>query len=236
VVTGSGTRSSARRNGHGRTSWTVKDPGHSQETIAAPKKSWRQQRQRGAGMRKQRGGADGSPRVSPNFLCLPEGKRETGQAPCYAVERMVSPVRVHSPVRYIPAPRIGRAKVGIEPGAMKPALRIWSPVRLLGPAYMAPALRMVSPLRQHSPVRAIPPRRTGKATGSIQPSKVGQARCSRASRLSVAAGVSRLSGATESPACPALPESPACPALPESQSRGARAPQSRGARASAPQS
>ncbi|XP_052314142.1 proline-rich protein 36-like isoform X1 [Oncorhynchus keta] len=106
--------------------------------------------------------------------------RGTGQAPCYAVERMVSPVRVHSPVRYIPGPRIGRDRVGIEPGAMKPALRIWSPVHLLGPAYMAPALRMVSQVRQHSPVRAIPPRLTGLATGSIQPGKVGQARCSRA--------------------------------------------------------
>ena len=107
-------------------------------------------------------------------------ERGTGHAPCYAVEHTVSPVRVHSPVRYIPAPRIGRARVGIESVAMKPALRIWSPVRLLGPAYMAPALRMVSPVHQHSPVRAIPPRRTGMATGSIQPGKVGQARCSRA--------------------------------------------------------
>ena len=106
--------------------------------------------------------------------------RGTGQAPCYAVERTVSPVRVQSPVRYIPAPRIGRARVGIEPGAMKPALLIWSPVRLLGPVYMAPALCMVSPVRQDSPVRAIPPRRTALATGSIQPGKVGQARCARA--------------------------------------------------------
>ena len=30
-------------------------------------------------------------------------ERGTGQVPCYAVERMVSPVRVLSPVRYIPA-------------------------------------------------------------------------------------------------------------------------------------
>ena len=88
-------------------------------------------------------------------------------------------MRVHSPVRYIPAPRIGRARVGIEPSAMKPALRIWSPVHLLGPAYMAPALRTVSPVRLHSPV-PIPSRRTGRATGTIQPGKVGQARCSRA--------------------------------------------------------
>ena len=109
------------------------------------------------------------------------GARETGQAPCYAVVRTVSPVRVHSSVRYIPAPRIGRARLSVEPNAMKPALRIWSPVRLLGPAYMVPALRSVSPVRLHSPVRAIPPRRNGRATESIQPGKVGQARCSKAS-------------------------------------------------------
>ena len=48
------------------------------------------------------------------------GARETGQAPCYAVVRTVSPVRVHSPVRYIPAPRIGLARVGIELGSMSP--------------------------------------------------------------------------------------------------------------------
>ena len=33
------------------------------------------------------------------------GGHRTGQAPCYAVERTVSPVRVLSPVRCIPAPR-----------------------------------------------------------------------------------------------------------------------------------
>ncbi|KAM9528409.1 uncharacterized protein ACWYII_041088 [Salvelinus alpinus] len=107
------------------------------------------------------------------------GEREYGQTPCYAVERTVSPVRVHSPVRVIPPPRTGRARLSIEPSAMRPALHIWPPVRLLGPAYMAPALRMVSPVRLHSPVRVIPPPRTGRATGSIQPGKVGQARCSR---------------------------------------------------------
>ena len=102
------------------------------------------------------------------------GERGTGQAPCYAVDHTVSPVRVHSPVRYIAAPGIGRARAGIAPGAMKTAQRIWSPVRLLGPVYMAPALCMVSPVRQHSPLWAIPPRRTGLATGSIQPGKVEQ--------------------------------------------------------------
>jgi hypothetical protein len=112
----------------------------------------------------------------------------------------------------------------IEPGAMKPAQRIWSPVRLLGPVYMAPALRIVSPVHQHSPVWAIPPHRTGLAMGSIQPGKVGQARCSRAPvrlhgpvypvpppRTSppVAAPCTRLSLCllpTGTPACPALPE------------------------------
>uniref|UniRef100_A0A8L0DPT6 Uncharacterized protein n=1 Tax=Oncorhynchus mykiss TaxID=8022 RepID=A0A8L0DPT6_ONCMY len=160
--------------------------------------------------------------------------RGTRQAPCYAVEHTVSPVRVHSPVRYIPAPCIGRATVGIEPGAIKPALRIWYPVRLLGPAYMAPVLRIVSPVCQHSPVRAIPPRRTGLAMGSIQPGKVGQARCSRAPvhlhgpvypvpppRTSppVAAPRTRLSLRllpTGAPTCPALPEPSSCPAPPES--------------------
>ena len=48
--------------------------------------------------------------------CAYRRVRGTGQALCYAVECTVSPVRVHSPVRYIPAPRIGRARVGIEPG------------------------------------------------------------------------------------------------------------------------
>ena len=31
--------------------------------------------------------------------CTYRGEREYGQTPCYAVERMVSPVRVHSPVQ-----------------------------------------------------------------------------------------------------------------------------------------
>jgi hypothetical protein len=40
----------------------------------------------------------------------------TGQAPCYAVERTVSPVRAHSPERYRPAPRKCHVRVGIQPG------------------------------------------------------------------------------------------------------------------------
>ena len=87
-------------------------------------------------MRKQHGDSVGNRKVTPkNVLggglegrivmpgrkpahtpCAHRWARETGQAPCYAVVRTVSPVRVHSPVRYIPAPCIGRARVGIEPG------------------------------------------------------------------------------------------------------------------------
>ncbi|XP_052349959.1 uncharacterized protein LOC127915130 [Oncorhynchus keta] len=128
------------------------------------------------------------------------GEWRTGQAPCYAVRCTVSPVRRHSPVHSIAAPRIGRARVGIEPGAMKPAQRIWSPVRLLRPGYMAPVLRMVSQVRQHSPVRSIPPRCTGLATGSIQP------------------GAPSSPDLPESPSSPDLPESPSSPDLPESPS------------------
>ena len=74
------------------------------------------------------------------------GERRTGQSPCYAVECTLSPVSVHSPVRYLPAPRIGRARVGVQPGRMVPAQRIWLLVRHYGPGYPAPALRTVSPV------------------------------------------------------------------------------------------
>ena len=70
--------------------------------------------------------------------------RSTGQAPCYAVKRMVSPVRTHSPVRYRPAPRKCHAKVGIQPGRVVPAQHVWSPVRRFGPGYPVPALSAVS--------------------------------------------------------------------------------------------
>ncbi|XP_055727839.1 uncharacterized protein LOC129816895 isoform X1 [Salvelinus fontinalis] len=116
------------------------------------------------------------PEPTPRAYC---GERVTGQAPCYAVKRTVSPVCMRSPVRYIAAPRIGRARVGIEPGRMMPAQRIWSPVRLLGPGYPAPALRTVSPVRLHSPVRPVPAPRTCRAKVTIQPGRVVQARCSR---------------------------------------------------------
>ena len=57
----------------------VKDPGLSLENIAAPKKSWRRRKRRGAGMRRQHGDADGSPRVSPKNV-LGEAHREYGEA------------------------------------------------------------------------------------------------------------------------------------------------------------
>ena len=147
-------------------------------------------------MRRQHGGAAGSLRGSPkNVLGGHTGsvakagrrpaptshayrrERGTGQAPCYAVRRTVSPVRLHNPVRYIPAPCIGQARVGIEPGAMNPAQRIWSPVRLLGPVCMTPALRMVSPVRQveqPSPVRAIQPRALAWLRGAFNQVRLGR--------------------------------------------------------------
>ena len=82
-------------------------------------------------------------------------ERDTGQAPCYAVERTVSPVRIHSLVRYIPTPRIGRARVGIQPGRIVLAQRAWPPERLFGPGCLAPALCTVSPVRLHSRVRPV---------------------------------------------------------------------------------
>ena len=84
------------------------------------------------------------------------GECVTGQAPCYAEMHTVSPVRIHSPVRSIPTPRICRARMGIQPGRMVPAQRSWSPVCLLSPGYPAPALRTVSPVRFHSPVGPVP--------------------------------------------------------------------------------
>ena len=80
----------------------------------------------------------------------------TGQAPCYAMTLTVSPVCIHSPLRSIPAPRIGRAKVGIQPGGKVPAQRSWPPVHVLGPGYPAPVQRTVSPVRLHSQVRPVP--------------------------------------------------------------------------------
>ena len=63
------------------------------------------------------GGAHGSvaksgrkPEPTPRAY---RGERGTGLAPCYAVRCTLSLVRRHSPVRYIAAPRIGRARVSL---------------------------------------------------------------------------------------------------------------------------
>jgi hypothetical protein len=58
------------------------------------------------------------------------GESVTRQAPCFAVIRTVSPVRIHSPVRDVPAPRTCRAKVVLCPGSVVPALRSRPPVHL----------------------------------------------------------------------------------------------------------
>ena len=97
------------------------------------------------------------PEPTPRDYC---GERVTGQALCYAEERMVSPVHYSSTVRSIPAPRIGRGRMGIQPGMR----RSWSPVYLFGippvylfgPEYPAPALHTVSPVSLHSHVRPVP--------------------------------------------------------------------------------
>uniref|UniRef100_A0AAZ3RKC4 BHLH domain-containing protein n=1 Tax=Oncorhynchus tshawytscha TaxID=74940 RepID=A0AAZ3RKC4_ONCTS len=57
-----------RTSGLGRRYWTEKDPGHSLVNIDAPKKNWRRRKRRGAGMKRQHGDADGSPRVGPKNL------------------------------------------------------------------------------------------------------------------------------------------------------------------------
>jgi hypothetical protein len=91
------------------------------------------------------------PEPTPRAYC---GERVTGQAPCYAVERTVSPVRYSSPVRSIRAPRICRAGMGIQPGRRVPAQHSWSPVYLLGPGYLVsgelaqPNIKEVSSLQR----------------------------------------------------------------------------------------
>ncbi|XP_071240786.1 uncharacterized protein [Salvelinus alpinus] len=97
------------------------------------------------------------------------GERVTGQAPCYAGKRTVSPVRMHSPVRSEPALRKHHARVGIQPGRIVPAQRSWSPVRRFGPGYPAPALRTVSPMRCDCSVRPMPTLRPCRAKVGIQP-------------------------------------------------------------------
>ena len=116
--------------------------------------------------------SDWRPEPTP---CAYRGGRRPGQAPCYAVERTVSPVRILSQVRYMPAPRICRARVRIQPRRMVLALLSRQPVRLLGPGYPTSALRTLSPVCLHSPVRPVPVPRTCRGKITIQPGRVVQA-------------------------------------------------------------
>ncbi|XP_064858638.1 proline-rich protein 36-like [Oncorhynchus nerka] len=128
------------------------------------------------------------------------GECGAGLAPCYAVVRTVSPVRVLSPVRYIPASHICRARVKIQPGRLVPALLSRSPVRLHGPVHPVP------PPHTSPPVAAPRTRLPVRVLGPVPPMPAPRIR------------------PTVRPACPALPEpssspaqpeSPACPALSE---------------------
>lgn len=80
----------------------------------------------------------------------------TLQAPCFAVTRTVSPVRIHSPVRPVPATRSCRARVSIQPGWVVPALRSRPPVRLHGPVYPVPAPCIKPPVCLPSLVSPVP--------------------------------------------------------------------------------
>jgi hypothetical protein len=86
----------------------------------------------------------GRPEATPRAY---RKKRSTGQAPCYAVNCTVSPVRAHSPVCSRSAPHKCHVRVGIQAGCIVPAQHVWSPVHRFGPGYPAPALRAVSPGR-----------------------------------------------------------------------------------------
>ncbi|XP_064814960.1 uncharacterized protein LOC135530588 [Oncorhynchus masou masou] len=106
-------------------------------------------------------------------------ERGTGRAPHLAVKRTVSPVRSHSPVRYMPALCKCDARVGIQPGQIVAAQRAWSPVRRFGTGNPAPALPTVSPVRCDSPVRPMPALRPCQAKVGIQPRGEVQVESSR---------------------------------------------------------
>jgi hypothetical protein len=104
VVTGSS--SDLQTAGHGRRSWMARDPGYSRENIAAPRQSWRQRKPRGVGTRRlgreaapniywrgHTGSVAKSGRIPAPTPRAYRGERWTGQAPCYALRRTVSPVR-----------------------------------------------------------------------------------------------------------------------------------------------
>ena len=80
------------------------------------------------------------------------------------------------PVRSVPAPCTCRAKGGIQPGRVTPALRSRPPVHLHGPVCPALALRTMPPVRPHSPVRLVPALHTHRVRVGIQPGCVVAAR------------------------------------------------------------
>ena len=136
--------------------------------------------------------------------CAHRWARETGQAPCYAMERTVFPVRVHSPVRFIPVLHIGRARVGIESGKLGQAWCSRAPVRLHGPVYPVPPPRTSTPVAApctRLSLRLIPTELLRPALPELPP-------------LSPEAP-EPLSPEAPEPLSPS-PESPACPAPPES--------------------
>ncbi|XP_052330582.1 uncharacterized protein LOC127910567 [Oncorhynchus keta] len=138
------------------------------------------------------------------------GGRGTGQAPCYAVERTVSPVRVLSPVRYIPAPHICRARVKIQPGRLVPALLSRSPVRLHGPVYPVP------PPHTSPPVAAPCTRLPVRVLGPVPPVPAPRTRPTVRLACPVLPEPSSSPAQPELPICPEPPESPVCPEPPES--------------------
>lgn len=124
------------------------------------------------------GGHTGSlagPRVSPKPTPRAYyGEHMEWRAPEYAKVRTISPMRTHSPVRAIPAPRKCHARVGIQPGRRMPVQRIWPLVRLLGQGYPTPALRTATIRPLHSPVRPVPALHSCRAAITIQPGRVVQ--------------------------------------------------------------
>jgi hypothetical protein len=82
---------------------------------------------------------EGSDEVEWMFWCLEQDSRReehgTSQAPCFEEICNVSPVRIHSPVRSVPAARTCRAKGSLQPGQVVPAQHSWCPVCLLSPGY-----------------------------------------------------------------------------------------------------
>ena len=77
------------RSGHGMRYWRARDPGRRREKIAGLRRKWKQQKRNGEDTRRRLAESGYRPEPSPRAY---RGERGTGQAPCYAVKRTVSPV------------------------------------------------------------------------------------------------------------------------------------------------